>query len=148
MRRVKMKSASVSSAHTASEVDRTSRYFLKQLICRLFGHRVVNHRHGDAQGKALFCSCGEPLLREDMAPVHVRHNLACFLGGHSYAKSGERDGHCEFICSDCGHPLLFEQGTSSYAQQEYFRKFVTLRCGWFGHDVHTVSERCGLMEYV
>jgi 4-hydroxybenzoate polyprenyltransferase len=79
--------------------------------------------------------------------VRVRHNLACFLGGHSYVRTGESADHEEFICHACGHPLLFERETSPYAGRESFRKFVRLRCGWFGHVVHPVNERCGLMEY-
>jgi hypothetical protein len=142
-----MKSASAPTAYVTSEMDATSHRFVKQLICRVFGHRVVNHCLREAQGKAKLCPCGEPLLREDGAVVHVRHNLACFLSGHSYMKTGERNDHSEYICNDCGHPLLFEQSSSPYARREYFRKFVRHRCGWFGHVVHTVSERCGLAEY-
>lgn len=79
--------------------------------------------------------------------MHVRHNLACFLGGHSYTKTSVRDGHCEYVCGDCGHPLLFERETSPYALQESFHKFVRHGCGWLGHVVHVVTERCGMTEY-
>jgi len=43
--------------------------------------------------------------------------------------------------------MLFERENSPYARHERFRKFVRHRCGWFGHVVHEVTERCGLTEY-
>lgn len=142
-----MKSAAALSAYTTTAVAPTSRRRARRLSCRIFGHRVVNRSHTEAAGGERLCSCGESLLRAAGAAVHVRHNLACFLGGHSYTKTGERDRHCEYVCNDCGHPLLFAQETSPHARKEQFRKFVRHRCGWFGHIVHEVTERCGLTEY-
>jgi hypothetical protein len=117
------------------------------LICRVFGHRFANRSLPEAPDGGKLCLCGEPLLRADGAPVHVRHNLACFLGGHSYTKIGARADHCEYVCRDCGHPLLLKQESSPLAHKESFHKFVRHRCGWFGHVVHEVAERCGLTEY-
>ncbi len=143
-----MKSSTVSSGGMTFDVDSISRCFVKKLICRVLGHRVINRRFDEGRGRVLFCPCGEPLLRKDGAVVHVRHDLCCFLGGHSYTKTGERDGHCEYICNRCGHPLLFEQKTSPYAKRQYFHKGVRHRCNLVGHRVHIASERCGLTEYV
>jgi len=59
----------------------------------------------------------------------------------------ERDGHREYVCVQCGHPLLFAAQTSAYAQRETFRKKVRYLCNLFGHRVHSVAERDGLVEY-
>lgn len=142
-----MKSATALFAHATTAVAMTSRLSMRRLTCRVFGHRFANNGIAEAPGREKLCSCGEYLLRADGAATHVRHNLACFLGGHSYTKIGERAGHCEYVCSDCGHPMMFERETSPYARRERFRKFVRHRCGWFGHVVHEVTERCGLTEY-
>lgn len=141
-----MTSATLLLAHTRTEVA-TVRRTAHKWICRVFGHRFINRSLSENPGGEKLCSCGAPLLRADGAPVRVRHNLACFLGSHSYTKLGERVGHCEYLCRNCGHPLLFERESSPYARKESFRKFVRQRCGWFGHIVHEVTERCGLTEY-
>jgi UbiA prenyltransferase family protein len=142
-----MKSAEALFAFTTTAVATKFRLPISRLTCRVFGHRFDYHSGTETPGKEARCSCGESLVRADGAPAHVRHNLACFLGGHSYAKTGERADHYEYVCGDCGHPLLFGRETSSYARRERFRKFVRYRCGWFGHLVHEVTERCGFTEY-
>jgi decaprenyl-phosphate phosphoribosyltransferase len=142
-----MKSAAALPSYMKIAVATLVRCSLYGMICRILGHRFTNRSRTETAGKERLCSCGACLLRVDGAPLHVRHNLMCFLGSHSYTKLGERNGHCEYLCGDCGHPLLFERGTSPYAQEEHFRKFVRHRCGWFGHVVHVVTERCGLTEY-
>src|SRR5215510_2499525 len=119
-----MKSAASLFANMTTAVTTTSRLSVRRLICRVFGHRVVNHSPTEASWRVKLCSCGESLLRADGTATHVRHNLACFLGGHSYTKIGERERHCEYACGDCGHPLLFEQETSPYARRERFHKSV------------------------
>jgi DNA-directed RNA polymerase subunit RPC12/RpoP len=142
-----MKSASALFAHMTTAVAMTSWLPMRRLTCRVLGHRFANYSHTGAPEREKLCSCGESLLGVNGAATRVRHNLVCFLGGHSYTKIGERAGNCEYVCSDCGHPLMFERETSPYARQERFRKFVRHRCGWFGHIVHEVTERSGLIEY-
>lgn len=142
-----MKSAAALFAYTTTAVATTFRLPIRRLTCRVLGHRFLRRHSIDSSGIEKLCSCGASLLRVDGTAARVRHNLACFLGGHSYMKIGERAGHCEYVCVDCGHPLMFDRETSPYARRERFRKFVRHRCGWFGHVVHEVTERCGLTEY-
>lgn len=141
-----MKSVAALPVYLTTVVATVFRRSMHGLLCRIFGHRFVNRSLPETPDGEKLCLCGEPLLRADGAPVHVRHNLACFLGGHSYTKIGARADHCEYVCRACGHPLL-ERESSPQARQESFHKFVRHRCGWFGHVVHEVAERCGLTEY-
>jgi DNA-directed RNA polymerase subunit RPC12/RpoP len=113
--------------------------------CELLGHQVDNRRFAGSTEKR--CPCGERILAEDGSQTHVRHTLSCFFRHHTYVKSGERDGHDEYMCVRCGHPLLFRSGASVYAGLSGFRKRVRYLCGLFGHSVHRVTERGGLVEY-
>jgi len=124
----------------------TPRLFYRRLTCKLIGHQVI-HLFSATKSANRNCACGVSFLAEDETETRVRHHVSCFLGGHSYIKMCERDGHREYVCVQCGHPLLFAAQTSAYAQRETFRKKVRYLCNLFGHRVHSVAERDGLVEY-
>lgn len=113
----------------------------------LFGHQVNNRAFGENREAQKRCRCGEEFLREDGSATRIAHILSCFFLGHTYLKACERDNHSEYVCSSCGHPLLFRYGQSLYARKEGFKKKVRYLCNLFGHSVHAVTERHGLVEY-
>jgi hypothetical protein len=122
------------------------RFFLK-LGCAAFGHNADNLYFATQQDVLRKCQCGAPMLMEDGSKTQVSHNLSCFFFGHSYWRMGERDGYCEFVCKVCGHPLLFHMLHLPYADKDEFHKKARYLCILFGHPLHTVAERNGLIEY-
>jgi hypothetical protein len=116
-----------------------------RLSCLLLGHEVVDLRPA-IEFSAFLCACGEPLVG-NVRRTRIRHVIGCFLQGHNYARVCSREGHDEYRCIPCGHPLLFPSQTNPYASQNKFRKKVRYLCNLFGHAVHPVTAREGLLEY-
>jgi len=115
--------------------------------CRVWGHHVDNHTFRRRHGQERSCRCGETYLRTDGSCTRVRHTLSCFLGHHTYVRMADRDRHHEYVCVQCGHPLVFAADRDPYAADRQFKKKVRYLCGLFGHRVHRVTARDGLVEH-
>ena len=118
-----------------------------RLSCGLWGHHVDNRVFRTGRGAERRCRCGEPYLKTDGSSTRVRHTLSCFLGHHTYVRMADRDSHHEYVCVQCGHPLVFAADVDPYATAGEFKKKVRYLCGLFGHRVHPVTARDGLVEH-
>jgi hypothetical protein len=118
-----------------------------RLACKLWGHHVDNRAFRQNTGSERYCRCGERYLTTDGSHTRVRHTLSCFLGYHTYARMADRDAHHEYACLQCGHPLVFAADGDPYDGAGEFKKKVRYLCGLFGHRVHRVTVRDGLVEY-
>ena len=120
---------------------------MTRMSCFLWGHAVDNRVFRTAAAGSRKCRCGRQYLSEDGTFTRVRHTLSCFLRHHTYVRLADRQGHHEYVCVRCGHPLVFPESADPFTARHTFTKKVRYACGLFGHRVHQVTERDGLVEY-